>query len=177
MSDAPREASSDAALSISIDWMTEGDLPWCGALDRDWRPSPSPVLYEDFRELMRGRNVIGLVAKRGEPASRTHPWSRRTWAADRVGFIVYLVNGSSLDVLRTVVSPIARRRGIGRTLIETIQRKLSGRRPVARYRVEDDNLEAHLWLRALGWRCEAVEGSKYVFEWRNPQQGGGPCSC
>jgi ribosomal-protein-alanine N-acetyltransferase len=93
---------------------------------------------EDFLEFLRLRNNIGLVADIGGVV---------------VGYIFYTIHALSLHIKNVAVSRQSQRRGIGRLMIEKIQGKLAEqRRHTLRATVIEDNLEAQLFFKAMGFR-------------------------
>lgn len=75
-----------------------------------------------------------------------------------VGWMLYRVDRPRRIVLsRLAVHPDYRRLGIGLALSSKVRERLHpDRRPRATARVADTNLDAHLFLRAAGWRATKV---------------------
>lgn len=91
-------------------------------------------------------------------------------AVVREGHIVaYAVWGSyhrELYLIRLVVLPEFRRRGIGTLLLIDGLRRLSERRTEAWTRIPEENLAAQLWLKTNGWIATGIDEGHLVFDFR-----------
>jgi ribosomal-protein-alanine N-acetyltransferase len=97
---------------------------------------------EDFLQLLRPRNVLGMVA---EVDNRVR------------GFMVYELQKSRLHLLNFAVGREDRRQGLGRQLVEKLKGKLKGNRHTsAVLEVRESNLTAQLFWRSCGFRCVNV---------------------
>lgn len=105
---------------------------------------------DDFIRCLRQRNCICMVAEHGERV---------------VGFMVYELHKTKLHVLNFAASPLARRRGVGRQMIEKLAGKLSGdRRDRITLDVREGNLPAQLFFKAMGFRAVSVLRNFYQEE-------------
>ena len=144
---------------IQIRWMIRRDMPQVLRIERE--SFAVPWTDADFLRELRDRNVIGLVA---------------ATAADRVlGFMVYRAAKTHYVVRNLAIAREFRRQGIGSAMIGRLTSKLSpDRRRQVITMVEEANLDAQLFFRACGGRCEEIaaqpwDGSDldgYVFRFR-----------
>jgi ribosomal-protein-alanine N-acetyltransferase len=85
------------------------------------------------------------------------------------GFIVYRRGVESLSLLRMAVHPAWRRRGVGSRMLSHLIGKLNDKQTRLLVEVGDENLGAHLFLRAAGLRASFVRGFRgndsYLFEY------------
>jgi ribosomal-protein-alanine N-acetyltransferase len=103
------------------------DYPWC---------------EEEFLRVLRQRNCIGMVAEYGERV---------------VGFMIYELHKTKLQVLNFAVSPGFRRADIGRQMVAKLVGKLSShRRTRILLQVRETNLPAQLFFRIQGFRATEV---------------------
>ena len=94
---------------------------------------------EDFLKQLRQRNSIGMIAERGDKL---------------LGFMVYALEKSHLDVLRFAVAPEAHRTGVGRAMVDKLMGKLSPhRRTRIVFDVPEEVLPLQLFLRRVGLRA------------------------
>lgn len=109
------------------------DLAWC---------------RQDFIELLRKKSIIAMVAEL--PGEKV------------VGFMVYELLNTRINLLRVGVTPEHRRKGIGTELIAKLTGKLSHnkRRKIA-VEVRETNLPFQLFLRSLGFLAVEVLRSYY----------------
>ena len=122
-----------------IRWMIESDMP--AVLEIEAAACNYPWMEEDFHQALLIDNVLGAVAERG---------------GQIVGYMVYEVHSSAIDLLKLEVAPSARRTGVGRALLAKLVSKLDGGRRSITTVVNERNLETHLWLRALGFAATHV---------------------
>jgi ribosomal-protein-alanine N-acetyltransferase len=103
------------------------DYPWC---------------EEEFLRVLRQRNCIGMVAEHGDRV---------------VGFMIYELHKSKLQLLNFAVAPQLRRAGIGRQMVAKLVSKLSShRRTRIVLAVRETNLDAQLFFRVQGFRATEV---------------------
>lgn len=147
----------DTETKVEIRWLIHRDLARVIQIDRLMNPQAWDE--EDFLRFLRQRNCIGMVAE------------RRTLAGDKtVGFMIYELLKERLQMLRLAVDPQHRRTGVGRAMLTRLRSKLAQQRRMEMWiEVPEDNLGAHLWLRACGAKCvevipsAACEGDLYRF--------------
>lgn len=96
----------------------------------------------DFKKSLRDKSIVSLVVS--------------DFSDKIVAFLMYETREDALNILNLVVHPDHRRRGIGRALIQNLKTQLKvqdddGDKPVALfYDVRETNLDAQLFLRAMG---------------------------
>jgi ribosomal protein S18 acetylase RimI-like enzyme len=113
----------------------------------------NPWTWEEYRGQLRKLAHIGMVAEVNDAAA---------------GVIVYELHRGKFAVHRLIVHPRHRRDGIGRALMDKLIGKLhvTGRTRVM-FDVEDDRLDMHLFLRAIGESTTSIAPSGcYRFVWR-----------
>ncbi len=106
-----QSASPKPQLAVQIRWMIRRDMPDVLRIEResfefDWTE-------EDFLNCLRQRNCIGMVA---EHDGRV------------VGFMVYCLHKTRLQLLNFAVASSHRHFGIGRQLVDKLVNKLSQQR-------------------------------------------------
>lgn len=71
-----------------------------------------------------------------------------------VGYIMYENQKTQLEILNLAVSPKYRRSGIGTALVKKLVSKMSHQTRTAIVApIVEDNLEAHLFFKAIGFKC------------------------
>lgn len=101
-----------------------------------------PWTEEEFIRCLRERNVIGMVCEINEEV---------------VGYMIYELVKTRLHVLNFAVDPAHRRDGLGRMMVERLESKLCyQRRNRITLNVRETNLDAQLFFRACGFRCDKV---------------------
>ena len=101
----------------------------------------------DFMQCLRQRNCIGMVAE----------FERKI-----LGFMVYELHKSSLEILNYAVHPDYRRRGVGRKLFEKLRAKLRHqRRTELVLAVRESNLPAQLFFQSCGFVATGVLRKHY----------------
>lgn len=125
-----------------VRWIVKNDISRVVEIERECFPRPWGE--EDFSECLRRRQNIGKVAEVDGAI---------------VGFMLYELGQKKISVINIAVCKAQRRSGIGRTLVRHLQSKLSNPKYwlSVEARVMDDNLEAHLFLKGLGFRAVAVD--------------------
>lgn len=127
----------DKNVKPHLRWMIRRDMSAVMEIER--LSFDHPWSDDDMVGALRCRNVIGMVALIDEQVA---------------GYMVYAIEDSLLlDLMNLAVAPHIRRRGIGRALIAKLVGKLTGGRKRIVTEVSERNLEAQLWLRALGFRA------------------------
>jgi ribosomal-protein-alanine N-acetyltransferase len=120
--------------------LVQHDLPQvleieCATHTRPWDEAA-------FRFWQRQRSCILMVAEQGDTI---------------VGYLVYELDDQCLRLHNFAVHPGYQRQGIGRELTQALQRAMtSHRRGRMEVVIHERNLTAHLFLRAMGFRAEAV---------------------
>lgn len=145
-------------MSFHVRWMIRRDL--ADVLEIERRSFARPCGEDVFRDRLRRRNVIGMVAERGE------------WV---VGYMVYELHRDRIELARLAVADDRRREGAGRAMIDKLKGKLRpGRRTriVARLDEDDATLGACLFLAAMGFRATLERGRDHdVYRFEHGLEG------
>jgi ribosomal-protein-alanine N-acetyltransferase len=103
------------------------EFPWC---------------EEEFLRVLRQRNCIGMVAEHGERV---------------VGFMIYELHKSKLQVLNFAVHPEHRRQDVGHQMVAKLVGKLSShRRTRIALMLRETSLNAQLFFKIQGFRATEV---------------------
>ena len=131
------------ALKVHIRWMIRRDMPETLAIEA--ASFEAPWGEEEFLQVLRQRSCIGMVAEHGERI---------------VGFMLYELHKSKIQILNFCVHPEYRRQGIGAQMAQKLTAKLSAhRRTRILLHVRETNLDAQRFFRAQGYRAtEVVRG-------------------
>ena len=142
--------------AVRIRWMIGHDMAKVLGIEAECFRHPWTVA--DFLRCLRQRNCIGMVAD---------------YENQIVGFMIYELHKNRIHVLDFAVAKDHRRRGVGRQMVAKLVAKLSSnRRTRIVLDVPEKNLDAQLFLRALGFRATQVlrepypvaKGDAYRFE-------------
>jgi ribosomal-protein-alanine N-acetyltransferase len=134
-----------AQVRVHIRWMIRRDMPEVLAIEH--ASQEFPWCEEEFLRVLRQRNCIGMVAEYGERV---------------VGFMIYELHKTKLQVLNFAVHPEFRRQGVGRQMIAKLAGKLSShRRTRIVLHVRETNLAAQLFYRVQGFRASEVVREYY----------------
>ena len=127
-------------LKLRIRWMIRRDMPEVLAIEAD--SFEFPWLEEDFIRCLRQRNCIGMVAEHEDRV---------------VGFMIYELNKTRIQVLNFATATDFRRRGVGTQMVSKLIGKLSAqRRTRITLEVRETNLPAQLFFRSAGFRAVSV---------------------
>lgn len=131
---------------VHIRWMIRRDFPEildieAGGLNQ-WRE-------EDFVRCLRHRNCIGMVAEIGEKV---------------VGFMIYELHKTRLELVALAVHPNWRRRNVGEQLVAKLVSKLSSHRTKIAVDVPEDRLDAQLFFRSQHFLATKICGDAYRME-------------
>jgi [ribosomal protein S18]-alanine N-acetyltransferase len=138
---------ADAAHTIRtyIRWMIRRDIKDVLAIESASFGYPWPE--DEFIRCLRQRNCIGMVA---EHESRV------------VGYMIYTLEKTRIDLLNLAVHPDYRRRGVGLQMIAKLKGKLSrNRRTRLTLRCTESSLDAQLFFRSQGLRAVGVDRCFY----------------
>lgn len=125
---------------VHIRWMIRRDMPDVLAIES--RCFDSPWSEDEFIRCLRQRNCIGMVAEIGDRI---------------VGYMIYELHKKRLDILNFAVDPDHQLRGVGRAMIGNLKGKLHpDRRCEISAFVVDNNLDAQLFFKAMGFRATAI---------------------
>jgi ribosomal-protein-alanine N-acetyltransferase len=129
-----------------VRWMISRDMP--DVLETERRSFDYPWTEEDFLRVLRQRNMIGMVAERGERV---------------VGFMIYILEKKKLHVSNFAVHPDWRRKGVGQAMVERLVSKLSShRRTRITLHTSEQNLGDQKFFRAMGFLALRVERGFYA---------------
>ncbi len=120
--------------------MIRRDMPEVLEIER--RSFEYPWSKADFVRALQHRNALGQVAE----------------IDDRVvGFMVFALYGTRIELWNLAVAPDCRRQGVGRAMIAERLKALSAqRRHMLAANVREHNLAAQVFFRELAFRCVAV---------------------
>ncbi len=134
-----------AQVRVHIRWMIRRDMPEVLAIEHSG--FEHPWCEEEFLRVLRQRNCIGMVAEQGERV---------------VGFMIYELHKSKLQVLNFAVSPDVRRQGVGHQMVAKLVGKLSShRRTRIVLNCRETALSAQLFFRVEGFRASGVAREFY----------------
>lgn len=126
-----------------IRWMIRRDLPEVLQIETNWTE-------EDFLSHLRQRNEMGMVAECGEKV---------------VGYMLYALHKTRIELLNFAVHPQWRRQGIGMQMVIKLIGKLANqRRTRITLKVHETNLPAQLFFRSQGFRALRIlhESDEYL---------------
>ena len=136
-------------IPVRVRWMVSKDLDQ--VLDLEETGYDAPWSRQNFKEVLMVRNTVGLVAECDKSLI--------------LGFAIYQVSKKSMHVLSLTARPV--RRGIGRQLMFHLFGMLNKARNKIVVNLGDDNVEGHLFLRAMGFEgaLHKSADSVYRFEY------------
>jgi [ribosomal protein S18]-alanine N-acetyltransferase len=130
----------ETALPTQIIWTARRHMP--DVLDIDRRSFEQSWDDAAFLDQLRQRNVISMSAVHGDRI---------------VGFVVYRLHRTFIEVVRMAVAPEHRRRGVGSAILDKLAGKLNPhRRTAMEFIVRESNLDACRFLRHNGVRAVEV---------------------
>lgn len=139
------QVQAQTQVRVHIRWMIRRDMPEVLAIEH--AAGDFPWCEEEFLRVLRQRNCIGMVAEYGERV---------------VGFMIYELHKSKLQVLNFAVAPEARRQGVGRQMVAKLVGKLSThRRTKIVLHVRETAMAAQLFYRVQGFRAGEVVREHY----------------
>lgn len=104
---------------------------------------------EQFLEQLRQRNIIGSVVERGDRI---------------IGYFIYQLEKTSLQIIRCAVDPQFRRQGVFSCMVEKLKGKLSDhRRHCIEVDVDQYSLDLQLALKANGFLGVFKDSETYSF--------------
>jgi ribosomal-protein-alanine N-acetyltransferase len=132
-------------VRVHIRWMIRRDMP--EVLETEQLSFDSAWSEDDFLRCLRQRNCIGMVAEHGEKV---------------VGFMIYELHKTKLQVINFAVHPGWRRAGVGYQMVAKLVSKLSShRRPRITLELRETNLVAQLFFRKQEFKAVRVLKSFY----------------
>jgi [ribosomal protein S18]-alanine N-acetyltransferase len=126
-------------VQLKIRWAQESDAKAIHAIE--CLSFKEPWTYKEVRRAIRNPCVrcMGMVACIDE---------------EIVGYVMYENQKTQLEILNLAVSPKYRRSGIGKALVTKLVSKMSpDTRTAILAPIVEDNLEAHLFFKAIGFKC------------------------
>lgn len=147
---------------VHIRWWIRRDMPETLAIDElanEWEAQSEEELLSKLRQ----RNVIGMVAEKGDKI---------------VGFMIYELHKGHLFIDSFCVHPDWQRQDVGTQMIDKLKSKLSShRRTHIQIIVKDTKLGTHLFLRSMGFKAievmrnhyEIDDADAYLFEYVLPE--------
>lgn len=137
--------SNATETKIAIHWLNRGDMG--DVLRIESASFDDPWIEDDFLNVLRQRNCIGMVA---ELAGRV------------VGFMIYKLHKGNLEILDFAVDPRYRRQGVGRQMVDRLKNKLSQQwRTELQMLVRERNLVAQLFFRSQEFLAVDVLPNEY----------------
>lgn len=127
-------------MNLHIRWMIRRDIP--EVFEIELHAAESPWSENHFVATLWRRDLMGMVADDG---------------CQVVGFVVYVLHETHLQLLNVAVHPELQRQGIGRQIVEHIKGKPSVvRRSLITLHVRETNLVAQRFFSALGFKAESI---------------------
>ena len=132
-------------LAVQIRWLIRRDM--ADVLGIENESFEFAWTEEDFLSCLRQRNCIGMVAEHDQ---------------EIVGFMIYELHKSRLNILNFAVSAGARRNQVGTQMVQKLIDKLSQqRRHEIVLEVRETNVSAQLFFKAHGFRAVNILRSHY----------------
>jgi ribosomal-protein-alanine N-acetyltransferase len=141
-----RSGDANRQLHVSLRWGLRRDLDAAmgiedGCFDWAWDEAT-------FIECLRQRNHIWHVAEHNERV---------------VGYVIYAIEKTRIEVLNFAVHPRVWRRGVGTAMVAKLTGKLSSeRRTHIAVNVRETNLDAQLFFKACGFECVGTLNAPWV---------------
>ena len=150
---------------LQIRWLIRRDMDEVVQIEQ--QSFPLPWTEEEFIQTLKQRSHIGMVAEYGSTI---------------VGFVLYELHMSRIDILNLAVHPEFRRQYVGHRMIKRLIDKLSQqRRTHLRLHICETNLAGQLFFRAQGfkalkvkrnfWKEECGAEDAYLMEYSLPPEG------
>jgi len=138
-------------MEVNIRWMIRRDMP--EVLRIEAAGFDPPWAEEDFIRHLRERNCIGMVAEYDETI---------------VGFMLYELHKTRLELLKLAVHAECRRQGVGQQMVGKLTGKLSSnRRNRIAMEICERNLDGQLFFRSMGFYAFAVVADAYAMQYRH----------
>lgn len=146
-----------SATECHVRWMIRRDTAEVLRIER--ASFADPWREEQFIHWLRQRDCIGMVAECGGQVA---------------GYEIHQLAKRHIRVWNFAVAPEFRRSGVGRAMVEKLKGKITSQHRRRLYtEVREGNLEAQLFFRACGLRCDRIEPEwfcngepAYRFVWR-----------
>ena len=132
-------------LDVQIRWLIRRDMPEVLRIEQE--SFEFAWTEEDFLCCLRQRNCIGMVAERDH---------------EIVGFMIYELHKSRLNILNFAVADEQRRQGVGSQMVMRLVDKLSQqRRKEILLEVRERNLDAQMFFKQQDFRAVRVLRAHY----------------
>lgn len=139
-------------LMFEIRWTIRKDLPQIIAIENE--AFEDGWTEEDFKRALKSRNSVGMVAEDIEKKGSV------------LGYIVYERHRNKYEIINLAVEKRLRGMGIGSGLVRRVISKLEPwKRSSVELVVGDENLEAHLFLKSIGFQASVAGSNTYKFEY------------
>ena len=134
-------------MDVHIRWMIRKDMPEVIAIDEDcfWNPWDE----KEWLAIARERATITHIAE---------------YCDQVIGVMVVTLFKTKIELVKIMVKPGFQRQLVGDLLIAKLRGKMNPTRNRITTVVPDDNLGAHLFLRAMGFKATGIEDDFYLFE-------------
>ena len=130
---------------VQIRWLIRRDMPSVLKIEADC--FDQPWADEDFLTYLKQRNCIGMIAELEH---------------EIVGFMVYMLHKSRLEIVNFAVAPESQRSGVGAAMIERLTDKLSQQRRNELLANVCETNEAMIGLlRSCGFKAVGVSRGQY----------------
>lgn len=146
---------------VHIRWMIRRDMPEVLDIEREVFSDPWPE--DEFLACYRQRTCIGMVAENRDSV---------------LGFMLYELFKTHINLLNFAVSPWWWRAGIGRQLCDKLKNKVevSSSRRFVRVMIRETNVDALLFFKRMGFIASEIHQGRYtstdddgiVMEWHKP---------
>lgn len=128
-----------------IRWMIRADLPSVVRIEN--LSFEFPWTEEEFIDTLKINTFIGMVVEQGDRI---------------VGYMVYQLHKTALEVVNLAVDPDSRMAGVGGSMLKKLKGKLHPEARTDIYTcVREANLGAQLFLKSLEFQCLSVEPGFY----------------
>jgi len=132
-------------LDVKINWLIRRDMEDVLCIENS--SFGFPWTEEEFLIYLRQANCVGIVAEHEQKI---------------VGFMIYELHKSKLNILNFAVSNEARRSQVGTQMVQKLIDKLSKeRRNEITLKVRETNLSAQLFFRSQGFRATSILRDHY----------------
>lgn len=141
------------SIDYHIRWMLEMDMDRIVEIEKDC--FPDPWTKKEFMKTLRHRSNIGMTIESYENDDN----------GEVVGYMVYTLKKTCLDILNFAVCPCRQRSGFGTALVEKLISKLVTTSRASRNRLEttigESNMSALQFFKAMGFVATRVERDYY----------------
>lgn len=150
-----------AALG-QIRWLIRRDLPKIMEIEEASFRSGIAFTEEEVKDFLAKKNVIGMVIEDDQ--------------FNIVGFMLYVLFKGHIHLIDIAVTPERRSESFGKSMITKLINKLStNRRHRIEVNVRDDNLNAQLFFRHMGFKAVKIKTDEdgeqfYIMQYALPEE-------